>query len=243
MARRAGALALPDQRAAVSFVEQDQRTPRAAWLILAVLALIVVAVFALSCPSLYAAESTPKVSTALFGWKLFVIDREGEAYRRGGDLFGGRAIASVDLSGGLHLGLRGDASALSNFDLKNPGTWRSLEGYAALSRPFGTGPLWTVGPAIMAGALVPVTTEATWSSRSTWGGGVRVSRGRSWGYVLAGRNGAADERSLGASPMRLLFAGQIEVRRVALVGDAVTGPGGFVRAGVAYRIPIPGGKP
>lgn len=221
----------------------EPRTPISFWIGVVVLAAFVFALFWAACPAADAAEPVPHMTTALYAWKLAVLDRDGQAYRRGGDLFGGRAIASMDLRGGLHLGLRGDASALSGFDLQNPGTWRSLEGYGALSRPFAAGSI-TVGPALMAGALVPVTTAATWSSRPTWGGGVRVGQGWSWLYVLAGKNGAADERAFGATPMRLLMAGHVELHRVALVGDFVSGPGGFARGGLALRIPIPfGAKP
>jgi len=218
------------------------RTAPILWVILAAVALSVASCWVMN---LSAAEPAPSVDVSLLGWKLFVLDHDGTAYRRGGDLFGGRAIASMDLKAGLHLGLRGDASALSaDFDLANPGTYRTLEGYGALSRPFAFG-RFTAGPALIAGALVPVTTDdtaAAWASKPTWGGGARLAIGRSWLYLMAGTNGAADERAPGASPIRLLLAGQIEWNRVALVADFVSGPGGFARGGIAYRLPIPWGE-
>lgn len=220
----------------------EPRTPPVAWLAFAVIAALILGFIALASPSCDGAEAG-KVTTQAFAWKLFVIDRDGEAYRRGGDLFGGRVQASVDLPAGLHFGARGDASALSaDFDFSNPGTYRTLEGYCAVSRPFGA-PRFTYGPAVMGGALVPVSTEAAWSSRATWGGGLRIGHASSWVYLLAGQNGAADERALaGGHPVRFLGAGHVDLGRFALVGDLVTGPGGFARGGLAFRVPVPGRK-
>jgi len=224
--------------------QQPYRTPTSFWVALALCAAVIGSVLTLMCAPLEGAEPAPRVDVALLGWKLFVMDHDGASYQRGADLFGGRAVASMDLKAGLHLGLRGDASALSaEFDPVSPstyGTVRTLEGYGALSRPFAFG-AWTAGPAVMVGALVPVSTETSWASKPTAGGGLRIGFGRSWAYVLAGPNGAADERAPGTSPVRLLVAGQIEWKRFALVGDFVSGPGGFARGGVAYRVPIPFG--
>lgn len=213
------------------------RVPFVGWLLI-----LAAALFTLSCERYAYAGEPGGVTTSLLGWKLVVLDHDGTAYRKGGDLFGGRVISSMDLKGGLHLGLRGDATALTADDVKNPALWRSVESYLALSRPFPIGGGFTAGPAVMAGTLMPITTEASWSSRATFGGGLRVSRGRSWAYAMAGPNGAADERAPNAGhPVRFLGAAQVELGRVALLGDYVSGPGGFARGGLGFRVPVPWG--
>jgi len=189
-------------------------------------------------------EPEETIALALYGGRLMTVQTDGATAAK--DLFAIRFIAALPLDFGFKLAVRGDMTALGPIDPTNVDieSARSLEGYLALSRSWRLKTL-DVGPAVMAGALVPVDAGVTWASRNTYGAGVRLGRGRSWVYALYGKNGAADAtcgHSCDAGDRRFVFAGSIEFGRVAAFGDYVSGFGGYGRAGFFIRVPLPGGE-
>lgn len=243
--RAMGAVEMREQARRALGMRAAPRTPRKAWAALAIVAAVILSILALACPTLDAAEPVTGPRVALYGWRQMTWDAEGAPVTEGGDLWGARAVASMPLKGGMLLGLRADASAMdSGFALESPSSWRTVEGYVALSWPRRVGPL-TAGPAVMGGAVAPITTEATWAVEPALGGGLRFGAGRSWAYALAGTNKAADQRCPPEVPCagagRFMAVVHVEVSRFVIVGDAVTGPGGYQRLGIAFRMPVPWG--
>lgn len=189
------------------------------------------------------AQDSPTVETNLYAGRLLVLDGQHGAQSGGTKLWTVRLTNVIHFKGGLQLGARGDVTALEQIDPTslNLEAARSLEGYAALSRPWAVGGGLTVGPALVAGSLVPTGQRG----QPTYGAGARLGRGRSWLYALYGTNGAADDDAQRSwkedvGP-RFIVAGSIEVGRFALVGDLVSGHGGYARLGVLVRVPTPGG--
>jgi hypothetical protein len=213
---------------------------------LGVLLLVLVAALAGS-PAM---AQAPVVETNLYAGRLLILDWQHGPTDGGSKLWTARMTSTVRLKGGLQLGARGDVTALEQIDptTLDLSAARSLEGYAGLSRPWAVGGGLTIGPALVAGTLVPTGQRG----QPTYGAGARFAFGRSWLYALVGTNRAADSSGLdewahtrnGDPPdgeIRLIVAGSIELHRVALVGDLVGGPGGYVRLGLLVRVPTPGG--
>ena len=187
-----------------------------------------------------ARAAAPAYVLALYAGRLLTVDEDTTgALTRGDDLYALRLIVAVPGPYGLRVGFRGDLTSLSYIDpssLEVSGL-RTAEGYGALSWSARIGGV-DMGPALMAGALVPIQDAVSWRIKSAWGGGARFGYGRSWAYALAGRDAAADGDAY-VSQMRFIGAASIEVWRISLQGEWVSGPGGRKRAAAMVRIPLP----
>jgi len=188
-----------------------------------------------------APAAKPELETALYLGTLLTLDQDqGGALHRGQDLVTLRLVAALPLPLGIRFGGRMDLTSLgaidtANLDIKS---LRTIETYGALS--------WSrkvagfdMGLAVSAGALVPVEGAVEWRYQTLYAGGLRLGRGRSWTYVMAGSDGAADAACACSSGVRAILAGSVEFHRFALVGDWVSGAGGRRRGGVMFRVPMP----
>lgn len=191
-----------------------------------------------------AAEPEPP-SMALFAGRLVTIDQDGTgALTKGDDLYALRLVVAVPGPLGLRVGFRGDLTALSYIDpaTLDPTALRTAEGYGAVSwstKALGV----TLGPAVFAGALIPVQDAVEWRMKGAYGGGLRVGLGSSYVYAMVGKDKASDDRAGGVSPTRLIVPFAVEVpiwkTGIGLQGEIVTGVGGRWRAAVMARIPNP----
>lgn len=185
-----------------------------------------------------------QTTTALYVGRLATIDQDkAGTISRGADLFIARFVVSVPANNGLRLAGRLDVSSLAAIDPSNLdlSTIRTAEGYLALSWSAHLGS-FEVGPALSTGALAPLENGTPIGYQTLYAGGLRLGRGYSWVYALAGKDGAADAAASyqGQGPTRFITAGSLELSRFAVIWDYVSGPGGRKRAGLMFRLPMPG---
>lgn len=205
---------------------------------------------ALAAPARAQAPSAAVESNLYAGTLTYLDHAYAGGFQVGAKLATLRLVMTLPLPGGLRLAARGDLTALGAIDPNAPDlrTSRTVEGYAALSWSRSIAGM-SVGPAVMAGALVPTGDAFAWRYEPTYGAGLRLGRGRSWVYGLVGKDGASDEECLtrkygcaAAGDWRPIIAGSIEFGRAAIVGDFVGGSIGRVRLGALVRLPSPGGN-
>lgn len=198
-----------------------------AWFIAATLAAPVVA------------QDAPSV--ALYGGRLLTVDQDqAGSLARGADLFALRLVVSAPGPYGLRLGFRGDVTSLGYIDPNSLdlSSLKTAEGYTALSWSTRFAGL-DVGPAVMAGALVPVEGAVEWRLAMAYAGGARIGRGRSWAYAFVGKDEAADLACSCSPGLRGIVAGSVEIWRVSIQGEWITGPAGRKRVGAMVRLPLP----
>jgi hypothetical protein len=186
-------------------------------------------------------EGANEFPVSMYAGRMLSVDQDQlGALHRGADLWALRLVGSLELPLGIRLGARGDLTSLSQIDPESLDvtSLRSAEGYVSLSWSRRLAGL-EVGPALALGALIPVESGAQWVYQGLFAGGARIGRGRSWAYLMAGSDGAADAASLTSGGVRFIGAASIEFRRFAAVADWVSGSGGRKRAGVLFRIPTP----
>jgi hypothetical protein len=234
------------QRADARIVSSESSTPWPSAILARAMMLLVLligssAVLAAAAPSIPKPAAKSELQSSLYLGTLLTLDQDqGGALHRGKDLVTLRIVAALPLPIGIRFGGRMDMTSLgaidpANLDLKS---LRTIETYGALS--------WSrkvagfdVGPAVAAGALIPVEGAVTWRYEALFSGGARLGRGRSWLYLMAGSDGAADAACACTGGLRFIGAGSIELSRFALIGDFVSGPGGRKRLGALFRLPLP----
>ena len=203
-----------------------------AWVIGAILAAPVVAQDA---PTLEAP------SIALYGGRLLTLDQDqAGSLTRGADLFALRLVVAAPGPYGLRLGFRGDVTSLGYLDPNSLdlSTLKTAEGYTALSWSTRVAGL-DLGPAVMAGALVPVEGAVEWRLAMAYAGGARVGRSRSWAYAFVGKDEAADLACSCSPGLRGIVAASVEIWRVSIQGEFISGPSGRKRVGAMVRLPMP----
>lgn len=182
------------------------------------------------------------VTTSLYAGRLLTVDQDQAGHlSRGSDLWALRLIVSAKGPAGFRVGFRGDLTSLSYIDPSNLNlaALRSAEGYGALSWSAGLKSGVSFGPALMAGALVPVENRVDWRLAKAYGGGLRVGYGRSWAYMLAAKDEAADLACACSGGARGILVGSLEVWRLSLQGEWVSKAGGRKRLGAMVRVPLP----
>jgi hypothetical protein len=201
----------------------------------AAIAILATAAHAQDAPTLEA----PYV--ALYGGRLLTVDQDqAGSLTRGADLFALRLIVSAPGPYGLRLGFRGDVTSLGYIDPNSLdlSSIKTAEGYTALSWSTRVAGL-DLGPAVMAGALVPVEGAVEWRLAWAYAGGARIGKGRSWAYAVAGKDEAADLACSCSPGLRGIVAGSIELWRISVQAEFISGPGGRKRVGALVRLPLP----
>lgn len=204
---------------------------------------IAVLLLAASAPAFAQAPAPAPPATVhaqLFAGWLATVDQNGEGrLQRGADLYALRLVVVADGPAGLRVGFRGDLTALGVIDPSSLdfSRVRTAEGYATVTWPRVFGPV-TVGPAVMAGTLIPTQETGARRHLDAFGGGARVGWGSSWLYLLAGRDKAADD-ACSCSKGRAVVVGTLERWRMSLQGEWISGPSGRKRLGAMVRIPLP----
>jgi len=187
-----------------------------------------------------AAPAKAEVQSSLYAGRLLTVDQNGAgSYQRGTDLWTLRLVMAVPFPLGIRVAARGDLTSLGQIDPNNLdlASVRTAEGYGAISKSWKVAG-FDVGPAIGGGALVPVQASA-WVYQGLVAGGLRIGHGRSWAYAFVGVDGAADAACACDGGLRFIAPASLEFKRFAAIADFVSGPGGRVRAGVLFRIPMP----
>jgi hypothetical protein len=162
------------------------------------------------------------------------VGPNGEAVMSHGDIWGGRVVAGLGL-GRFGVEMRLDASGLKDqFDPNNPATFKSIEGfvmghYVAFAKR-GV----QLGPAVVLGSISSFEQNSPWSGFGVdvAGGGLRVGGYGSEVEVL----GLRTDFLRGDPGWRLAVVAHIRVTSaMTIVGDAVSGPAGYVRGGIAVQ--------
>jgi hypothetical protein len=126
----------------------------------------------------YAADAPTPPVIALYAGCLLTVDQDqGGTLTRGNDLYALRLVVSALGPYGLWLGFRGDLTSLGYIspDSLDLASVRTAEGYGALSWSAAVKG-FAVGPAVVAGALVPVQREGGRGlARCPVGSGLAVS--------------------------------------------------------------------
>lgn len=188
-----------------------------------------------------AAERIPVV-TNLYAGRMVTVEQDNAGrLSRGNDLYSLRLTVAAAGPAGLRLAFRGDITSFAAVDPNAVSleTARSVEGYASLSWTSRT-KTFRVGPAVVAGALVPVEAGVVdWRIKGAYAGGLYVGRGRSWVLGLAGIDRAADAACSCSPGARAVVAGSLEIWRVSIQGEWISGNGGRKRVGALARLPLP----
>jgi hypothetical protein len=200
----------------------------------------VVVAFALFASPAFAQVQSPTDAPTFWGgflWKQAIWQGvpAGEAYTMArSDTWGGRLVGGLGL-GRVGLELRLDASGLQDqFDVHNPATYQSLEAYALGHFVVASRGGLQVGPAIVVGSVSAFEAAAPWSGFGVdvVGAGLRVGGHGSELEILAARTSfLRDDPSI-----RLVAVAHVRLTdHLAVVADAVSGPAGFIRGGLAVE--------
>lgn len=191
-------------------------------------------VLTLLTTALLAASPAPRVQGGIYAWTLRHLDSEGGSRQ----VTGGRLLGSVTI-GRARLGARADFASLPDHkglsldpDAYESGEFIASAGLDLYRHEAGPeGPEVGVGPAVIAGYSTNLRDGG--EGKPIVGVGLSVHLGRdSWAYLLVVRHEAVSKHARAGAGVQVKMP-----TGLYLVADGVSGPGGFLRLGVAARVP------